>query len=1467
MKRKYKLYQDSCQLFRRLTHNYMVIALIIFINFPSLNAQWIQQGPGPSKNGQVENITDREITGAINCVAPHPTDADILYIGGVNGGIWRTGDATANSPAWVFISDDLTSQSIGALEFDPTDAAHLTLVAGSGRTSSFSSVGSGTRSIFRTTTGSGPWANIDVNGTFASRDITGIAARGATIVVASRNGGIFRTTNTGGLWIQISGATGTGIPAGNSLDLVSDPNNNAILYTNAGTSGIYKSIDTGVTWTKVSDAAIDADLVGAGNLELAVGNSNNVYLAIVRGGRLADLYRSGNGGTNWTALDVPTTAETVSNIGIHPGGQGNIHLSLCADPSNANVVYVGGDRQPWAAEPDPNGPFFPNSIGANDFSGRLFRVDASLAVGSQATPITHIGTASNSAPHADSRDMDFNVNGDLIESDDGGVYKQTSPSDATGDWLSVNGNLNVTETHSVDWDANSNIIISGAQDNGIPQQEFPTNSKWKSVSTGDGGDVSIDDVSSAKTSARYSSAQNLLSFRRMVYSTGNVFQSQVFPTLIDAATGLRITGFSFVTPIKLNSQDGTRLLVATTGGLFESSDQGNTVNNIGTFSVNGTGRDAIAYGAADNADILYVGVGATVRIRTAAPPAALNTSATYTGGNVEGIVMDPNDSQSAYVIDPTHVFETTNAGGAWQDITGNLLTLSPGSFRSIAYIPTNANDILAVGTDLGVFIAPGPAFNTWAKLGTNLPQVAVYDLEYDTKDGILLAATMGRGTWTWSFSERDPVDVALVVDYSGSMLSKACPACSPKLEVLEDAVEIFMQLWKGLAIADDRIGIVYFRTNVNNFQIGGNTMLSVIDETDNMVADLRSQTTTSSQTTAMGGGLQSAINELTDATRPRNIVLFTDGMQNVDPGVDFPTLAIQNGEFGPNSNINPTDPPTVLNAALGIKVNTIGVGATNAFETQLTQIASGTGGITKITTAPDEDLRQFFVEELVDALRNFSPQLVAYRKGVINEIKTESFSINNSAKEIVFKVSYHRYDKIAINIIKGQTDVTQFAIIKNGPFYQIFSFPFEQLILLKDTKYDGPWSVQMRTANNISYEIAAIANEASLKYKLSIDNELYKEGEPIHLSAQILVNNELITDDVTVSATVKYPGKGLGTILSKIKMPVNKGIVLEPGLPAGAQKLTLLSQNIEFVNSIKPMESQVTLNPDAGRTFRADFTNTSIPGAYTIIYTIKGNHPYIGPFERIEQRTVNVRFSKFDFDASDVLTNRKGPDINGIYTWTWTFSPTDKSGNYLGPDFGNVMVINSPDGTIQNTRDIGNGYYEFDILTSIPDQPRLTLGLYDEIWYDDLVPHPIRSKFSASIHAGVAIPEGNLSNSFDVGSFGKLDFEYRWSNHFSIQLTGGIYNFRKGLNIGFSVLHAKGYLPVTPRLKLFSEAGTGAFVIKNAATYLGYDIGIGLEYKVASRFRISLGGNYIGLLNHPEDYKWLAIGAGFHFQF
>ena len=713
--------------------------------------EWVPRGPGPNTGGQVENIANREVVGAIHAVAPHPTNADVVYVGAVNGGVWMTSNAMAASPTWVRMTDAEESLSIGALEFDPTDATNQTLVAGIGGFSSFGVSGART-GLLRTTDGA-TWMSIDGGGALDGLNISGVAPRGNTFVVAATNGGIFRSTDLGANFTQISGGPGTGLPAGASFDLTSDPTNASRLFTNAGGNGVYRSTDSGATWTKVSDAAMDALISVAGNIEIAVGTSNNVYVAIVTGGQLAGVFRSPDGGATWAAMDLPTTVEG----GIHPGGQGNIHLSIAADPNNANIVYIGGDRQ---ASP------FPSSIGANDFSGRLFRGDASQPAGSQFVHLTHSnsmgaaggGTTGGSAPHADSRDMDIAANGVLIEVDDGGIYRRTNPQTNNGDWFSMNGDIQTTEFHAVAWDADANIVIGGAQDTGTPQQPTPSTVQWQSVSTADGGVVAVDDSSTPGFSTRYSSFQFLGAFRRRVYM-GNVFQSQAFPALTPVS-GAALNA-QFYTPIEVNAVTPTRLILGAANGVYESLDQGDTVTAIApTVRANAGGRDPIAYGSAGNADILYVGAGSQVFIRQAAHPAPLAASATYPGGFVAGIAIDPGDPQTAYVVDTGSVYQTADAGATWANITGDLPTLATGTLRSIAYSARTADGLVVVGGDRGVFWAPGPDFSDWSRLGAGLSTVPVFELEYDAADEIILAGTLGRGAWTLDLGELPDLAIA-----------------------------------------------------------------------------------------------------------------------------------------------------------------------------------------------------------------------------------------------------------------------------------------------------------------------------------------------------------------------------------------------------------------------------------------------------------------------------------------------------------------------------------------------------------------------------------------------------------------------------------------------------------------------------------------------------------------------------------
>jgi len=206
--------------------------MVEFLEDRTLLSPWIPQGSAPTFAAQVNIPPNNDIVGAIQSIAAHPTNADVLYIGAVNGGIWRTTNATAASPTWTPLTDDLPSQSIGAIQFDPTDTSFQTLLAGTGRFSNFARRGDDEVGLYYTQDGGTTWTQFNVPVLQGER-FTNVAARGTTLLAASNVSGLFRSTDRGASWTNISGTNG--LSAGPVLDLVGDPGNQSRFYAAAVT--------------------------------------------------------------------------------------------------------------------------------------------------------------------------------------------------------------------------------------------------------------------------------------------------------------------------------------------------------------------------------------------------------------------------------------------------------------------------------------------------------------------------------------------------------------------------------------------------------------------------------------------------------------------------------------------------------------------------------------------------------------------------------------------------------------------------------------------------------------------------------------------------------------------------------------------------------------------------------------------------------------------------------------------------------------------------------------------------------------------------------------------------------------------------------------------------------------------------------------------------------------------------------
>ena len=772
---------------------------------PDFGARWRALGPGPIVGGQVENIHNfgqartapppNEVVGAVHTVLAHPTNADLVYIGATNGGVWRTDNATAQQPTWRPLTDDASSLSIGAMAFDA--AAPTTLLVGIGRYSSFGRLGGDSAGLLLSRDGGETWRELN-DPLFLNQNISGVAVRGERLVVSAGPfaGGVFRSIDGGTSWASVEGVP-TSAPG---LDLVEDPTDADRLYATIQEDGVYRSDDGGATWRNVSshDAALNGAFtrsitrsgrVGSNNnAEIAVGVDGRVFVAVLVAGQAQYIGYSDDRGGAWTAMDLPLTQEDDGetyglNPRFKPGGQGAVHFSILVDPNNTDLVYVGGDRQHLSFSMSDDGQIsFHNAIGATDWTGRLFRGDARVApTGGAPSPqwqhMTHRddvadipggGTATASSPHADSREMVFDARGDIIEVDDGGVYRRTSPQDNRGDWFSMNGNLQVTEMHDVAYDSLGKVVLSGNQDTGSSQQRAPGVTAWDSLTHADGGDVAVDTSEAPERSHRYSSRQFLGGFRRISVNADNEWLDVRFPEL--SVNGVNLYEIDptvrLVQRFSLNTVTPSRAVIGTSS-LYETADRFETLTEIRSLD-----RDAVeqifatAFGCPSAPDLIYYGYGALRSVRGfiavrsglgadgVASADDVFEDTRYGGAWPRAIVIDQDDCATVYAVDHTDVHVSNDAGATWRAVTGNL-TAAPVNaidLRDVVVVPAGglfgANRAIVVAGRAGVHVMFPDNEGHWYAINEGLPHAPVWELDYSAADAVLVAGTLGRGAWS-----------------------------------------------------------------------------------------------------------------------------------------------------------------------------------------------------------------------------------------------------------------------------------------------------------------------------------------------------------------------------------------------------------------------------------------------------------------------------------------------------------------------------------------------------------------------------------------------------------------------------------------------------------------------------------------------------------------------------------------------
>jgi hypothetical protein len=543
---------------------------------------------------------------------------------------------------------------------------------------------------------------------------------------------------------------------------------------------------------------------------------------------------------------------------------------------------------------------------------------------------------------------------------------------------------------------------------------------------------------------------------------------------------------------------------------------------------------------------------------------------------------------------------------------------------------------------------------------------------------------------------RDPVDVVLVLDKSGSMSDAAPGTTTPKMAVLVDSVRLFLELWKDYAVPGDRIGLVYFDTNSTAF--GAPPLLKPFSANwQAMLTDVEG--TAAGGWTAMGAGLHTALEGLAGSTNAKHVILFSNGMQNRSPMiVDGGASLVLRDQTGAD-NPDVTGPSNVVLGGSDyaipsdVKVHTIGIGvagsnsAGDGWHVLLQDLAAQqTGKHNFITRA--YDLEGVFLEDLVESLKGNSLQYVDDHQADLAPGAETTFEIpvSGTASRFSAVVSWTSAFKAAPQLQLQRPDgVTEDVgpLTRGGATYRVLTRYLGQP---EQAPHDfGRWRLRVSNQGGrgdvarggMQVRLHAVLDEKELHYGFSLPRRL-RVGQRFRVAAVPIVERAPVPglDDITL--TLLSPGAALGPLLAASQRKLPPDAILDPDLGSSpyARKLIAAIADDAVAGRLKPRRSVFSLRDDgkngdarAGNgVYEINLPAPTVPGHYQLRFRLAGRDRFAQPVLREETHSVVVRIGKIDVGRSRLHRRQRGERSELV------FRPVDVHGNLLGPGFRQQVI-------------------------------------------------------------------------------------------------------------------------------------------------------------------------------------------------
>ncbi|NIA30602.1 MAG: T9SS type A sorting domain-containing protein [Actinobacteria bacterium] len=269
--------------------------------------------------------------------AVHPTNPNIVYIGGDIEGIFKTTDGGAS---WKIINNNLASGPwtpdvywVQQIKFDPLDPTYKTLYI-------CTSIG-----LFRTSNGGNTWSPVFPDTFYNEDDFVPVYSVAIdpdddrTLFVGTQGMGAYRTTDGGQNWAPLHvSMVDSAVVHGIYIDPTSPRGNRTVFL---GTSDdIYRSTNNGTSWSAANTGLPHKEVW---NLRGIVSAGNSIlYLTLITKGTPGNsasfkggIYKSTNGAASWTDItgNLPKYQQEESLF--------YFYQKFAVNPLNPEVIYIG----------------------------------------------------------------------------------------------------------------------------------------------------------------------------------------------------------------------------------------------------------------------------------------------------------------------------------------------------------------------------------------------------------------------------------------------------------------------------------------------------------------------------------------------------------------------------------------------------------------------------------------------------------------------------------------------------------------------------------------------------------------------------------------------------------------------------------------------------------------------------------------------------------------------------------------------------------------------------------------------------------------------------------------------------------------------------------------------------------------------------------------------------------------------